>query len=242
MIKVNQLSKRIPGGPQVLKNISFTAEAGEFIAVKGLSGSGKSMLLRCLAMQEKWDSGEYIVDGVNVFKQGFAGKLKVRKEIAYLEEKPNLFPNKSGLKNVSIGSVTQTPAWRRWTGMLRSDDYMGAMDMIEKLGLLDKAHQPVNKMSGGERQRIAIARALVHGAKVIAADEPVSGLDPHTADQVLGDLKRLCKEQGVTVIAVLHQGDWAERFADRILGLSSGELVLDVRGRRLTERERMLFR
>jgi phosphonate transport system ATP-binding protein len=236
MIRIDQLTKRIPGGPTVLNRVSFLAQPGEFIAVKG--SSGKSMLLRCLALQEKWDAGEYYVDGEDVLKKGFAGKLKVRREVAYLEEKPVLYPNKTGLKNVIIGSVTQTPAWRRWTGMVRSDDYMGAMDTIEKLGLLDKAHQRVDRMSGGERQRIAIARALVHGAKVIAADEPVSGLDPHTADQVLGDLKRLCKEQGVIVIAVLHQGDWAERYADRIIGLNAGQLVLDVKGRRLTEAEK----
>ncbi|MUT67370.1 phosphonate ABC transporter ATP-binding protein [Paenibacillus sp. NEAU-GSW1] len=241
MIRVMNLSKTIPGGPKVLNNISFESGEGQFIAIKGASGSGKSMLLKCLSLQEKWTSGEYRFDGVDVFKKGFAERLKVKREIAYLEEKPSLYPNKTGLKNVVIGSVTQTPAWRRWTGMVRNDDYMGAMDTIEKMGLLDKAHQQAGKMSGGEQQRIAIARALVHGAKVIAADEPVAGLDPHTADRVLSDLKKLCQEQGVIVIAVLHQGDWAERYADRILGLNNGELVLDVKGRRLTEREKMLL-
>lgn len=241
MIKVMNLMKQIPGGPTVLNQVSFEAQPGQFIAIKGASGSGKSMLLKCLAMQESWTKGSYQFDGVDILKQGLTGKLKVRREVAYLEEKASLYLNKTGLKNVIIGSVTQTPAWRRWTGMVRSDDYMGAMDMIEKLGLIDKAHQQASKMSGGERQRIAIARALVHGAKVIAADEPVAGLDPHTADKVLSDLKRLCDEQGVIVIAVLHQGDWAERFADRIIGLNNGELVIDIKGRRLTEREKMLL-
>lgn len=241
MIRIKNLSRRIPGGPKVLDDISFEAYPGDFIAIKGDSGSGKSTLLRCLALQEKWSEGTYQFEGKDIFKLGFSGKLKVKQEVAYVEEKPFLFPNKTGLKNVIIGSVTQTPAWRRWTGMVRNDDYMGAMDMIEKRGLLEKAHQKASTLSGGERQRMAIARALVHGAKVIAADEPVSGLDPHTADQVLTDLKALCKEQGVIVIAVMHQGDWAERFADRILGLKNGKLVLDVSGRRLTEREKALL-
>lgn len=241
MIRIKNLSKKIPGGPKVLDDISFEAYPGDFIAIKGDSGSGKSTLLRCLALQEKWSEGSYQFNGLDVFKQGISGKLKVKKEVAYVEEKPFLFPNKTGLKNVIIGSVSQTPAWRRWTGMVRSDDYMGAMDLIEKRGLLEKAHQKASTLSGGERQRMAIARALVHGAKVIAADEPVSGLDPHTADLVLNDLKALCKEQGVIVIAVMHQGDWAERFADRIIGLKNGKLVLDVSGRRLTEREKALL-
>ncbi|MBW7477524.1 ATP-binding cassette domain-containing protein [Paenibacillus oenotherae] len=241
MIRVTQLSKQIPGGPVVLSDVSFEVQRGEFVAIKGASGSGKSMLLRCLALREKWDSGTYIVDDANVFDKGLAGRLQIRREMAYLEEKPMLQPNRTVLKNVLIGASYQTPMWRRLTGMIRNDDHMGAMDMIEKRGLLDKAHLMAGKLSGGEKQRVAIARALVHGAKTLLVDEPVSGLDPQTAEQVLADLKGLCQSQGVTVIAVMHQGDWAERYADRILGLSSGKLVLDIKGRRLTEREKMLL-
>ncbi|MFC4777735.1 phosphonate ABC transporter ATP-binding protein [Paenibacillus sp. GCM10023252] len=241
MINVVNLSKQIPGGPTVLQHISFAAEDGQFIAVKGSSGSGKSMLLRCLALQEKWSGGTYRMDGVDIFKAGLSGRFKVKREVAYLEEKPQLHNNKTGLKNVLIGSAAQTPILRRLTGMVRNDDYMGAMDTIEKMGLLDKAHLKADKMSGGEKQRIALARAMVHGARVILADEPVSGLDPHAADQVLSDLKKLCQQERVTVIAVLHQGDWAERYADRILGLNNGELVLDISGRRMTEREKQLL-
>ncbi|QNK55204.1 phosphonate ABC transporter ATP-binding protein [Paenibacillus sp. PAMC21692] len=238
MLRIKGLTKRIPGGPKLLSDISFDAYEGDFIAVKGSSGSGKSMLLKCLALQEAWSSGSYQFDGKDVLGGGWSAKMKVKRQVAYLEEKPYLNPDKTGLKNVIIGSVSQTPAWRRWTGMMRNDDYMGAMDMIEKRGLIDKAHMKAKHLSGGERQRMAIARALVHGAKVIVADEPVSGLDPHAADAVLGELKALCKDEGIIVIAVLHQGDWAERYADRILGLNGGQLVLDVYGRRLTEREK----
>ncbi|QHW34542.1 ATP-binding cassette domain-containing protein [Paenibacillus rhizovicinus] len=241
MIRISQLSKQIPGGPQVLSGVSFNIEPGEFIAVKGASGSGKSMLLKCLALKEKWSGGTYFVDGIDIFSKGIQGRLKVRREIAYLEEKPTLYANKTALKNVIIGAVGQTPFWRRMTGMMRNDDYMGAMDMIEKMGLIDKAHQKGDKLSGGEKQRIGMARALAHGAKTLLADEPVSGLDPHQAEQVLSDLKRMCRIQGVSVVAVMHQGDWAERFADRIIGLNDGRIVLDIKGRRMTEREKNLL-
>ncbi|GFN32333.1 phosphonate ABC transporter ATP-binding protein [Paenibacillus xylaniclasticus] len=238
MISVSHLTKQIPGGPKALDDISFEIESGEFIALKGASGSGKSMLLRCLAMRESWTKGTYHFDGKNITANPLSGRIKVRREAAYLEESPVLYKDKTALRNVIIGSVNQTPLWRRWTGMVRGDDYMGAMDTIENLGLLDKAHTKATHLSGGEKQRIAIARALVHGAKVILADEPVTGLDPHSADRVLSDLKRLCKEQGLVVIAALHGGDYAERFADRIFGLSGGKLLFDVKGRRLTEQER----
>ncbi|AJY77041.1 phosphonate ABC transporter ATP-binding protein [Paenibacillus beijingensis] len=241
MIHIAHLTKQIPGGPKVLDDISFRADEGEFIAVKGASGSGKSMLLRCLSLQVSWTSGKYTFEGKEIPTQSLLGKFKIRKQVAYLEEKPTLYPGKTALKNVLIGSAAQTTLVRRVTGMVRNDDYMGAMDMLEKMGLLDKAHQRGDKLSGGEKQRVAIAQALVHGAHVLLADEPVSGLDPHSAEAVLRDLKALCKQQGVIVIAVLHQGDWAERFADRIIGLNKGKIVLQVNGRRLTEREKMLL-
>lgn len=241
MLRIQRLSKSIPGGPKILKDITLDAYEGDFIAVKGASGSGKSTLLKCIALQEKWTSGKYIFNGKNIFEEGFRAKMKLRQEVAYLEEKPFLFPERTALKNVIIGAVGQTPAWRRWSGIMRSDDYMGAMDVLEKRGLIDKAKMKAKNLSGGEQQRVAIARALVHGAKVIVADEPVAGLDPHAAEAVLAELKGLCKEQGIIVIAVLHQGDWAERYADRIIGLNGGELVVDVYGRRLTEREKNLI-
>ncbi|SDT54685.1 phosphonate transport system ATP-binding protein [Paenibacillaceae bacterium GAS479] len=240
MIHIAHLKKQIPGGPTVLDDISFRADDGEFIAIKGASGSGKSMLLKCLALQESWTSGTYKVDGKEVPTTGL-GRYRIRKEITLIEEKASLNLRRTALKNVLIGSAAQASVFRRVTGMVRSDDYMGAMDMLEKLGLLDKAHNKADQLSGGERQRVAIARALVHGAKVLLADEPVSGLDPHAADKVLGDLKQLCKQQGLIVIAVMHQGDWAERYADRIIGLNAGKQVLQVSGRRLTEREKMLL-
>ncbi|CAM2782026.1 ATP-binding cassette domain-containing protein [Paenibacillus sediminis] len=239
MIKVEHLTKSI--GPEkrlVLHDISVQIEQGEMIAVVGGSGSGKSTLIRCLTLQERWDKGSFIIDEVDVLNNKIKGKLKVRREWAYLEQNPYLNPNRTALKNVLIGRASQTPWWRMLTGMVRSDDYMGAMDVLEQLGLLDKAHQKAGSLSGGEKQRTAIARALVHGAKVIAADEPVIGLDPKTAASVLDTLRKLCTDQQITVIAALPI-ELAERHATRIWGLKDGNLVLDVSGRKLTGPEKM---
>ncbi|MNJ57259.1 Macrolide export ATP-binding/permease protein MacB [compost metagenome] len=114
------------------------------------------------------------------------------------------------------------------------------MDELEKFGLLDKAHLKAGKLSGGERQRVAICRALVHGAGFIAADEPVLGLDPHSADKVMGTLKSLCTEQNKIVVAALPI-ELAERFCTRIWGIFEGQLKLDVKGRRLTKEEKRLI-
>ncbi|UNK20878.1 ATP-binding cassette domain-containing protein [Paenibacillus sp. N3/727] len=236
MIKVDRLMKRVNTEKNpVLNDISFQMEKGEMIGLIGGSGSGKSLLMSCLALREKWDGGRFLIDGEDMLKSG--GKKKVRREWAYLEQNPTLNMNRKALKNVLIGQSSQTPLWRMATGMVRSDDYMGAMDTIEHLGLLDKAHRKASELSGGERQRIAIARALVHGAKVILADEPVMGLDPKSAEHVLQTLKSLCEEERLTVITVIPL-ELAERYCSRIMGLAGGQIVVDVTGRRLTHGEK----
>jgi len=239
MIVISGLTRKIPDGKTILNEVSVRLEPGTFIAVVGASGSGKSALLRALALKEVWTAGEYKVDGKDLMEAGFAAKMRFRRQVAYLEQKPLLYEKKSALKNVLIGASEQTPIWRRLTGMVRSDDHMGAMDMLENVGLMERANQPVEKMSGGERQRIAIARALVHGARLVLADEPVSGLDPHTSEEMMATLKKLCREKGTTIVAALHRTELAEKFADEIWGMQDGNLVLNVRGRRLTASEKL---
>lgn len=238
MITVEHLAKAVGEDKvPVLQDIGFQLEPGELVVLLGASGSGKSTLLRCLALKEKWDRGNFRVDGVDIKGNIFAGRRKIRREWAYLEQNAELNPNRTALKNVLIGQSSQTPLWRMVTGMVRSDDYMGAMDELDLLGLLDKAKMKTSQLSGGERQRIAIARALVHGAKVILADEPVTGLDPRTAEGVMETLRNLCKEKGLTVITVLPL-ELAERYATRLWVLEDGRIKHDVKGRRLTSQER----
>ncbi|MFP4976225.1 phosphonate ABC transporter ATP-binding protein [Paenibacillus sp. CN-4] len=238
MIKVDGLAKSVGvDRTPVLKRIDAVIHKGEFVAIIGGSGSGKSTLLRCLGLREKWDDGKLIVEGKDVLESGFTGKLKLRREWAYLEQSPQLYMNKTALKNVLIGQSSQTPVWRMVTGMVRSDDYMGAMDELDALGLLDKAKLKASQLSGGERQRVAIARALVHGAKMILADEPVTGLDPKSAESVMETLKKLCEETGLIVVTVIPL-ELAERFASRIWVLEDGRIKHDVYGRRLTAAEK----
>ncbi|CAM3868119.1 ATP-binding cassette domain-containing protein [Cohnella lubricantis] len=240
MITISGLTRKLPQGKSVLQDIHGQLAPGTFTAVVGTSGSGKSTLLRCLALKEPWAQGEYRFDGKDLIKGGPLVRLKVRRKIAYLEQKPILHEKKTALKNVLIGAIGQVSWLRRMTGMVRNDDYMDAMDTLEAVGLLDSAKkQPVEKMSGGERQRVAVARAIAHGAELLVADEPVSGLDPHSAEEIMAMLKKLCQERGTTVVVALHRLELAEKFADQIWGLDDGRLILDVRGRRLTLAEKM---
>ncbi|NOU68541.1 ATP-binding cassette domain-containing protein [Paenibacillus sp. LMG 31461] len=239
MLTVRNLSKVFPPDNQVLSQISFQVDAGEFIAVIGSSGSGKTTLLRCISHQEKWTSGQLIYNSIDITKPGPWDRFKLGKDFAYLEEKPFLNRNKSAVKNVLMGRVYQAPL-RMVTGLSSRNEKIDSMDFLEKVGLLDKGEKKVGQLSGGEQQRVAIAKALILGPKVLVADEPVSGLDPKSTEYILQDLKSLCKERNMSVIATLHKIELAERFATRIWGVSEGRIVLDIPARPLTLNEKML--
>lgn len=237
---VRNLSKQIQEN-QILSKVSLQVNEGELVAVLGASGSGKTTLLKCLALKSKWDEGQYIYEGKDITKPSIIEKLRFAKHWAYLEEKPMLNLKKNALKNVLSGRIFHTPLWRIITRQVEADEHMNAMDYLDKVGLLDKAAQPVEKLSGGERQRIAIAKALCKGSKVIFADEPVSAVEPASAERIMQDFKSICEKDHVTVICTMHKIELAEKYASRIIGIAGGRIVLDVAGRHLTQRERNLI-
>jgi phosphonate transport system ATP-binding protein len=241
MITVRNLTKKYSPEQEVLSRLSFQIDEGDFIAVLGGSGSGKTTLLRCLSLREKWDEGQFIYDGKDITSASLTEKLRLRKEWAFLEEKPELNLRATALKNVLAGRFFQMPVWRALTGKAGTDDHVMGMDYLEKVGLIGKAHEKAEKLSGGEKQRVAFARALVQGAKMILADEPVSGLDPENGHSVMRDLKALNEKEKVTIVCTLHQVELAEKYATRIWGLAGGRLVIDIPARRLMQRERQLI-
>ncbi|WP_331709991.1 ATP-binding cassette domain-containing protein [Paenibacillus swuensis] len=225
----------------ILNRISMEINEGELVAVLGASGSGKTTFLKCLALRERWDDGQYIYEGNDITNSSWLERLKLSKHWAYLEEKADIQPRKSALKNVLRGRLFYTPFWRLITGRVSTEEYANAMDYLENVGLLDKAASPAEKLSGGERQRIALARGFVQRAKVIYADEPISGIDPSGAERVMQDFRYVCKRDKATVICTMHNAEVAQRYATRILGLAGGKIVVDVTGRPLTQRERSLI-
>lgn len=242
MITVRNLSKKWKDGAEVLSKLSFQVDGGEFIAVIGASGSGKTTLLNCLSLKEKWDQGQYIYNGRDITSANPLQAMGLRREWGFLTETPDVNPGKNALKNV-LDSRYQHMSWiRRLTRKVSQDEHVFAMDYLEKVGLLDKAHEPVSKLSGGEKQRVAIAKALIKGAKVIFADEPMKGLQPEAQFRVMEDLRNVCKRDQVTVICCISNLELAERYASRIWGLAGGKIAFDIPARRLTQREKdMVF-
>lgn len=240
MIVVNNLVKRF-GEQTVLSGINFEVKHGEFIAILGQSGSGKTTLFRCLTLKEKWNDGQFTYEGQDALSLGLAGKYKFRKEWAYLSAGSNLNLKKSAVKNVLSGRIYQTALWRTITGKAEQVEHFKAMDLLKRVGLLERGHQKVEHLSGGEKQRVSLAKALVQGAKVIVADDPLSGLDPQSAESVMDSLNKVRESERTTVFASMQQVELAEKYATRIWGLADGKIVLDVSGRRLTQAEKNLI-
>lgn len=236
MIRIQNLVKKIEN-QKILKHIDLTIFPGELAAIVGPSGSGKTLLLDCIMMRTRWHKGTYIFNGKKLDPNSWWSKQQLSRQAAYLEDTLGLLTNKTGLQNVKMGVKESRPLWKRWLGT-STQTHMEALDTMEKLGLLDLAQKPVKDLSGGEQQRVAIAKAIAKGAKVIVADEPVSGLDPIRALQVVKDFRDLAEKSGVTLICTLHQLELAEKYAHRIIGMNDGRIVAEVRDRRMLEEEK----
>lgn len=238
MLTVRNLSKKWKDGTEILNKVSFQVDDGEFIAVIGASGSGKTTLLNCLSLKEKWDQGQYIYNSRDITGLNPLQAYALRREWGFLTENPDVNPSKNALKNVLDSRYQHMSLVRRIFRKESQDEHVYAMDFLEKVGLLDKAREPVSKLSGGEKQRVGIAKALIKGAKVIFADEPLKGLQPEAQNRVMEDLRNVCKRDQVTVICAISSLEHAERYASRIWGVSGGKIVLDIAARKLTQREK----
>ena len=238
MLEVSNLVKEFKSSNRVLSGVSFTIQQGEFVALLGLSGSGKSTIFRCLTMLEDWDEGSYIYNNKDILPLPKKRKKLLRRDWAYIKQKVSLIKRRTALENVLAGRLNQTSFWRVVVNQFSKEDVEKSLAALERVGLKHKAYERADQLSGGEQQRVAIARALVQGAKVIFADEPVSSLDPESAKQVMNHLQSVSKSENITVICSLHQVDLAEKYASRILGLAKGEIVVDISNRLLQEEEK----
>jgi phosphonate transport system ATP-binding protein len=172
-------------------------------------------------------SGRVLVNGVDVTGLGDAGLRRARARVGMIFQNYNLVRRSSVLRNVLAGRLAHLPTWRTLLGLFPRADVELALRSLERVGIPEKAYQRADTLSGGQQQRVAIARALAQQPTILLADEPVASLDPPTAHQVMGDLKRLSREEQLTTLVNLHFIDMAQEYADRIIGLRAGEVVFD---------------
>jgi polar amino acid transport system ATP-binding protein len=203
------------GTVHALKGIDMTINKGEVVTVIGPSGSGKSTLLRCLNRLENFDSGRIVVDGTPL--DNARNINKVRAEVGMVFQSFNLFPDRSALDNIVLA---QTVVRRR----SRKEAQKIGRELLERVGLPDKADAYPSQLSGGQQQRIAIARALAMNPKIMLFDEPTSALDPEMIKEVL-DVMLDLTEQGITMVVVSHEMGFARAAANRVVFMDQGEVV-----------------
>jgi phosphonate transport system ATP-binding protein len=227
VIQVRELSKRYPSGTVGLDGVTLDVEAGEFVALIGSSGAGKSTFLRCLNGLVIPTAGTVRIDGRPVTGASRQGLRSVRARVGFVFQQFNLLKRLSVLDNVLVGTLSRVDLWRSLLGRFRAGDLERARRTLKRVGLDGVEGQRADTLSGGQQQRVAIARALVQEPLVLLADEPMSSLDPALSRSVMELLRDINREDGLTVIASLHVLDLAITYGDRIVGLRAGRVVHD---------------
>ncbi|MER6975762.1 phosphonate ABC transporter ATP-binding protein [Streptomyces carpinensis] len=227
VISLRHVSKSF-GATQALDNVSLEVSAGQMVALLGLSGSGKSTLLRTINGLHRPTSGEIRVLGTDVAAARRSELRMLRRQVGFVFQQFELVGRLTALENVLSGALGRVRGPRLGTMSYPLALRKEALARLERVGLADRAFQRAGTLSGGQQQRVAIARAMMQQPQILLADEPVASLDPETSDQVMDLMFSICQEQNITVVVCLHQVDLAMKWAERIIGLREGKLVLDV--------------
>ena len=216
MIEVKNLVKKFDDGFVVLNGISEKIEKGEKIVIIGPSGSGKSTFLRCLNLLETATSGEILFEGRNILDKK-TDINEIRQKMGMVFQHFNLFPHLTVLQNITLAPVMLKK-------MTKDAADKKARELLDRIGLLDKADAYPSSLSGGQKQRIAIVRSLAMNPDVILFDEPTSALDPEMVGEVLNLMKELASE-GMTMICVTHEMGFAREVATRVLFMDGGKIA-----------------
>ncbi|WP_313581753.1 phosphonate ABC transporter ATP-binding protein [Lacrimispora sp.] len=227
MIEFNQVGKKYPNGFHALKDVNLKIEQGEFVAIIGLSGAGKSTLLRTINRMHDITEGSLTVDGTDVMQLKGKELRRFRRKIGMIFQSFNLVTRTLVINNVLMSKVPELPFLKALFGIYPKEDKLGALEALDKVGILDKAFVRADQLSGGQQQRVALARTLAQNPQIILADEPVASLDPVTAKQVMGDFLRINKEMNITILLNIHHVDLALQYASRVIGIRAGQIVYD---------------
>ncbi|MFC7693756.1 phosphonate ABC transporter ATP-binding protein [Paeniroseomonas aquatica] len=231
-IVIEALEKTFQGNRRVLDIASLTVMPGEMVAIIGASGSGKSTLLRHLSGLARADRGgtnRIVVNGRCVQQRGHIARdvRQIRAGIGFVFQQFNLVGRLPVLTNVLAGALSRLPLWRTLPGWFPECEQERAHQALKRVGIEELSQQRASTLSGGQQQRAAIARALVQGAQVILADEPIASLDPESSRRVMQTLADLNRQDGITVLVSLHQVDVAMQFCRQIVALRHGRVVFD---------------
>ncbi len=231
-IQVKALSKTFGNGRSALQDIQLDIAPGEMVALIGASGSGKSTLLRHLAGLMAGDVGQHglvQIHGQTVQEHGRIARdiRSVRAGVGFVFQQFNLVDRLPVIVNVLAGTLHRMPVWRSLVRWFNAEETARGVEALRRVGIAECCFQRASTLSGGQQQRAAIARAMVQGARVILADEPIASLDPESSRRVMDILAKVNREDGCTVVVSLHQVNVAMRYCARTVALHRGRVVYD---------------
>ena len=219
LIELRDVSKRYPNGVTALCDVNLNISKGEFVFVIGASGSGKSTLIKLLYRQEKPTRGEVYVGGINVAKLRNGRVYKLRRKLGIVFQDYKLLPKKTVFENVAFALEIY--------GLKESEVRKRTIKAIEQVGLKDKLRSYPDELSGGEQQRVSIARAIVNDPKVLICDEPTGNLDPETSMEIMKVIDDINRELGTTIIMATHAKDIVNKMKKRVVTLDKGLIIKD---------------
>ena len=227
LLTISDLRKSYPTGETALRGVDIAVEKQEIVALLGLSGSGKSTLLRCINRLVDPDSGQVVLDGVNITALGKHELRKARVQMGMIFQEFNLVDRLTVLENVLSGTLGSSSLWRAITRAFRVEDIRRAIELCSRVGIADHIKKRADQLSGGQRQRVGIARALIQNPKLLLVDEPTSSLDPKIGTEVMELICEIAEERHIPVLFSVHDVALARTFSDRIVGLQGGRKVFD---------------
>jgi phosphonate transport system ATP-binding protein len=228
VLRVRDLAMRYPNGKLALKGVSLSVEPAELVVVLGSNGSGKSTLLRCVSRLVTPTAGEIWLGEENLARLSGERLRRARLPLAMIFQHANLVRRRSVIANVASGALGRHRDLLTMLGRVPPSELAPAMRCLGEVGLAELAAQRAGTLSGGQAQRVAVARALAQRPRALLADEPIASLDPEAAEDIMRLLRRLASEDKLAVLCVLHQPEIALRYADRVIGIRDGTIAFDL--------------
>lgn len=230
MLRVSNICVELPDGKRLVNDVSFTVGRGEFVSILGSSGAGKSLTLRCIVGLTKPNKGEIMLDGPSgkTYRTTCVGAQELRRarrHIGLIFQGSNLVKRLTVLENVMLGRLGHISPVRSWLLGFKDAEARAAMEALDRVKMTQFAARMAGSLSGGEMQRVSIARAIHQRPLIYLADEPISSLDPKNADAIMSILQPLSRE--TPVIGAFHQPATVARYCTRVIGIRSGEIVYD---------------
>lgn len=234
-IVLQNIGKQFKNGTRALDHVTFTIPQGEFVSVIGPSGAGKTTLFRILNGMETPGDGAVLFDGSDISSMSGTARKNVKRSIGTIYQDFCLVENSTCLNNVLTACLPDMALFPAVFGLYEHERRKEALKLLDRVGLSEKAEEPVKSLSGGQKQRVAIARALMRHPKILLADEPAASLDPVTGHQILEILKEIQETEGVTILMNSHNLELSLEFSDRIIGLKDGSVAFDGKPEQLDE-------